>query len=160
VLTQRRVNKASGTLRPAGHEARRRYVVVRGATGAGAAGVAAVASLIALEPVGAAWRGAAAMAAAALAAAGAAALPGLAWVLPHWRGETFAVAALQAAFLLLLLPSVPESPRWLLHRGRKVLRLCLLARALARLSHAQLTCRKRCGQQALRPVAGAMRRYS
>ncbi len=138
-LTQCKGGKASGMLCPPRPEARRRYVVVRGATGAGAAGVAAVASLIALEPVGAAWRGSAAMAAAALGAAGAATLPGLAWVLPHWRGETFAVAALQAAFLLLLLPSVPESPRWLLHRGRKVLRLGLLACPLAEPSHAQLT---------------------
>ena len=98
----------------------RRYLVVRGVTGAGAAGMAAVALLVATEPVGAAWRGHAAMAAAAISAAGAALLPGLGWALPWWRGETFAAAAVTAVFLVALLPSVPESPRWLLLRGRKV----------------------------------------
>ena len=96
-----------------------RYVVVRGLTGAGASGVAAVAFLVATEPVGPTWRGAACAAAAAISAKGAALLPALGWALPYWRGETFAAACLTAAFLLCLLPSVPESPRWLLHRGRK-----------------------------------------
>ena len=96
-----------------------RYVVVRGLTGAGASGVAAVAFLVATEPVGPTWRGAASAAALAVSGKGAALLPALGWLLPYWRGETFAAAAVTAAFLLCLLPSVPESPRWLLHRGRK-----------------------------------------
>ena len=92
---------------------------MRGLTGAGASGVAAVAFLVATEPVGPTWRGAASAAAFAISGKGAALLPALGWLLPYWRGETFAAAAVTAAFLLCLLPSVPESPRWLLHRGRK-----------------------------------------
>lgn len=45
----------------------------------------------------------------------------LAWLLHSWRVLTFATSAVVALAACTIVPVLPESPRWLLNNGRKVL---------------------------------------
>jgi hypothetical protein len=45
----------------------------------------------------------------------------LAWLLHSWRVLTFATSAIVALAACIVGPALPESPRWLLNNGRKVL---------------------------------------
>lgn len=96
------------------------YLVLRCLAGAGVAGVSSTAFLLAVEPVGPAWRGVATLGSGYGAAAGGCLLPVLAFLLPGWRALTFVTSALAGLALCTAVPVVPESPRWLLSTGRKV----------------------------------------
>lgn len=96
------------------------YLVLRCVAGAGVASVTSMAFLLAVEPVGPAWRGVAALGSGYGSAAGACLLPFLAFLLPGWRALTFVTSALAGVALCTVVPVVPESPRWLLSTGRKV----------------------------------------
>ncbi|EIE25628.1 hypothetical protein COCSUDRAFT_83635 [Coccomyxa subellipsoidea C-169] len=95
------------------------YLVLRCLAGAGVAGVSSTAFLLAVEPVGPAWRGVATLGSGYGAAAGGCLLPVLAFLLPGWRALTFVTSALAGLALCTAVPVVPESPRWLLSTGRK-----------------------------------------
>lgn len=96
------------------------YFVMRCITGAGVAGITSSAFLLAVEPVGPSWKGAVVLGSGYGSTVGACLLPLLAFLLPGWRALSFITAALVALVLCTVVPSVPESPRWLLSTGRKV----------------------------------------
>lgn len=94
------------------------YFVFRLLTGIGAAGQALAAYILATESIGPGWRGFAGVATQMFFIAGEFALVGVAAAFRPWRSLCFACAAINACALLLW-PLLPESPRWLLVRGRK-----------------------------------------
>jgi OCT family organic cation transporter-like MFS transporter 4/5 len=96
------------------------YLVLRCLVGAGASGIAGAAFQLSVEPVGPSWRAAATLASTLGGVAGACLLPLLAFLLPGWRALTLVVSALVGLALCMVVPSMPESPRWLINAGRKV----------------------------------------
>lgn len=101
------------------------WLATRALSGVGAAGAALAGYILATEPIGASWRGAAGIATQLFFIAGEFALVAAAAAFPSWRGQAGAVAAANAA-VLLLWPLVPESGRWLLVQGRKPEALAVL----------------------------------
>lgn len=96
------------------------YLALRCMAGAGVTGITSTAFLLAVEPVGPAWKSVAVLGSGYGSTAGACLLPLMAWLLPGWRALTLVTSALVALVLCTVVPSVPESPRWLLITGRKV----------------------------------------
>ncbi|ESQ47814.1 hypothetical protein EUTSA_v10022015mg [Eutrema salsugineum] len=94
------------------------YVVLRFLTGFSTGGVGLTAFVLATEPVGPSKRGVAGMSTFYFFSSGIALLSGVAYVFRSWR-ELFIVSSLPSLlFLLIVLPFIPESPRWYLIRGK------------------------------------------
>jgi hypothetical protein len=87
-------------------------------SGVGAAGTALGAYIVATEPIGAGWRGAAGIASQVFFIIGEFSLVLAAVLFKSWRGQAAACAAVSGAALLLW-PLLPESGRWLLVQGRR-----------------------------------------
>ncbi|KAI8477034.1 MAG: major facilitator superfamily domain-containing protein [Monoraphidium minutum] len=94
------------------------WLAMRLVSGVGAAGAALGAYILATEPIGPGWRGAAGISSQIFFIVGEFTLVGVAAIWGSWRAQAGACAALHAA-LLLLFPLIPESGRWLLVQGRK-----------------------------------------
>ncbi|EFJ43631.1 hypothetical protein VOLCADRAFT_119010 [Volvox carteri f. nagariensis] len=93
------------------------HLVLRCVSGALCAGQSLGGYVLATETVGPEWRGTSGMLTQSFFILGEFMLVGLSLAFPPWRGLTLAVAASCAA-VLLLVPLVPESPRWLLLHGK------------------------------------------
>ncbi|CAL5219317.1 g1126 [Coccomyxa viridis] len=95
------------------------YFVFRVFTGATVAGIISTSALLAVEPVGPNYRGTAILSTGLGSCFGACLLSLLAWLLHSWRVLTFATSAVVALAACVVVPALPESPRWLLSNGRK-----------------------------------------
>eukprot|EP00201_Polytomella_parva_P022882 CAMPEP_0175043076 /NCGR_PEP_ID=MMETSP0052_2-20121109/2958_1 /TAXON_ID=51329 ORGANISM="Polytomella parva, Strain SAG 63-3" /NCGR_SAMPLE_ID=MMETSP0052_2 /ASSEMBLY_ACC=CAM_ASM_000194 /LENGTH=596 /DNA_ID=CAMNT_0016306039 /DNA_START=194 /DNA_END=1981 /DNA_ORIENTATION=+ len=93
------------------------YTFFRFITGIGAAGQALTTYILATESIGPKWRGIAGVATQLYFTAGEFVLVLVAVIFKDWRALCFACAAISAAAAFLF-PWIPESPRWLLVKGR------------------------------------------
>ncbi|KAG2484872.1 hypothetical protein HYH03_016357 [Edaphochlamys debaryana] len=94
------------------------YFLFRLLTGIGAAGQALTTYILATEAIGPSWRGTAGVGTQMFFIVGEFVLVLIAFVFRPWRALCFACAAFNA-LQLLLWPFIPESPRWLLVKGRR-----------------------------------------
>eukprot|EP00191_Tetraselmis_sp_GSL018_P009447 CAMPEP_0177600314 /NCGR_PEP_ID=MMETSP0419_2-20121207/13552_1 /TAXON_ID=582737 /ORGANISM="Tetraselmis sp., Strain GSL018" /LENGTH=670 /DNA_ID=CAMNT_0019093289 /DNA_START=328 /DNA_END=2340 /DNA_ORIENTATION=+ len=94
------------------------YFFWRFLCGVGVAGIGMVAYVLGCEYVGPTWRGFLGVAAQYFFAIGATILPAVAFFVPNWRTLSFITGGCSILYILVL-PSLPESPRWLLISGRK-----------------------------------------
>lgn len=94
------------------------YVVLRMLTGFSTGGVGLCAFVLATEPVGPSKRGAAGMSTFYFFSTGIALLSGIAYIFQTWRALYIASSIPSILFLLIILPFLPESPRWYLVRGK------------------------------------------
>eukprot|EP00197_Chlamydomonas_leiostraca_P012629 CAMPEP_0202879236 /NCGR_PEP_ID=MMETSP1391-20130828/33331_1 /ASSEMBLY_ACC=CAM_ASM_000867 /TAXON_ID=1034604 /ORGANISM="Chlamydomonas leiostraca, Strain SAG 11-49" /LENGTH=609 /DNA_ID=CAMNT_0049561553 /DNA_START=103 /DNA_END=1928 /DNA_ORIENTATION=+ len=93
------------------------YFAARLLTGVGAAGQALVTYLIATESIGPTWRGVAGVGTQMFFVLGEFLLVLVALIFKPWRGICFATVAISAASFAIFV-IIPESPRWLLAKGR------------------------------------------
>mmetsp|Transcript_547 Transcript_547/g.1667 ORF Transcript_547/g.1667 Transcript_547/m.1667 type:complete len:553 (-) Transcript_547:68-1726(-) len=94
------------------------YCLTRFTTGLGVAGMGLVAYVLGCEYVGPSWRGFLGVSAQYFFAAGLVAMSLVAFGLPNWRGLCF-ISGGAAIIYTLVLPILPESPRWHLISGMK-----------------------------------------
>ncbi|XP_078436896.1 organic cation/carnitine transporter 4-like [Wolffia australiana] len=94
------------------------YLVFRFLTGFSTGGVGLCAFVLATEPIGPSKRGIAGMSTFYFFSAGIAALTLTALLLPQWRALYLITSLPSILFLVAALPSISESPRWYLVRGR------------------------------------------
>eukprot|EP00873_Tetraselmis_striata_P023305 jgi/Tetstr1/443569/TSEL_031570.t1 len=94
------------------------FFLFRLITGVGVAGIGMVGYVLGCEFVGPSWRGLLGVAAQCFFAVGCFVLPFLAYKVPNWRAISLLCGG-SAILYLLVLPYLPESPRWHLIQGRK-----------------------------------------
>ncbi|KAK9811048.1 hypothetical protein WJX73_009273 [Symbiochloris irregularis] len=94
------------------------YMCLRACTGLGIGGVLQASLQLASEPVGPNWRAWLATLMHCVLAAGGMLLALLAWLLPGWRLLAVVTSLIMLLFMIMV-PSFPESPQWLLAIGRK-----------------------------------------
>ncbi|KAA6423242.1 MAG: hypothetical protein FRX49_06694 [Trebouxia sp. A1-2] len=94
------------------------YMGLRVCSGMAAASMTLAARALAIEPIGPTWRGMAGVASCFFIISGGLVTILIAFLAPSWRAVTF-LAALPCIMYPALLPSIYESPSWLLSVGRK-----------------------------------------
>eukprot|EP01025_Chloroclados_australasicus_P064356 TRINITY_DN8586_c1_g1_i1.p1 TRINITY_DN8586_c1_g1~~TRINITY_DN8586_c1_g1_i1.p1 ORF type:complete len:521 (+),score=52.49 TRINITY_DN8586_c1_g1_i1:254-1816(+) len=93
------------------------YVFFRTLTGVGVAGIGLASFVISTEPLGSSYRGFAGIISQAFFAVGLMLLAGLAYMIPNWRFLNL-ITGVSSGVYILMIPILPESPRWLLVQGR------------------------------------------
>ncbi|KAL3156934.1 hypothetical protein ABBQ38_001196 [Trebouxia sp. C0009 RCD-2024] len=94
------------------------YMAARVCSGVAAAGMTLAGRALATEPIGPSWRGVAGVTTCFFTILGGLFTVLLAFLVPGWRAATF-LMALPCLLYPILLPSMHESPAWLLMAGRK-----------------------------------------
>lgn len=94
------------------------YLFLRLLTGFSTGGVGLCAFVLATEPVGPSFRGAAGMSTFYFFSTGIALLAGIAYIFQSWRALYIASSIPSILFLLCVVPFISESPRWYLVRGK------------------------------------------
>lgn len=107
------------------------YVILRILTGFSTGGVGLCAFVLATEPVGPTKRGAAGMSTFYFFSGGIAILATIAYYFREWRELYIASSIPSILFVFLVLPFIPESPRWYLVRG-KVTEAMKIMRSIAK----------------------------
>eukprot|EP00892_Ulva_mutabilis_P005097 jgi/Ulvmu1/295/UM001_0299.1 len=107
------------------------FVILRILSGASTAGMGLVSFTLACEIVGASWRGIMGIASQLFWCTGACIMPLIAWLVPQWRPQTVVCGA-SILPLVLIMPFFPESPRWLLAKGRHAESTAVLTEIAAR----------------------------